>query len=432
MFTDTFQINGLPSIQRADGIWILSPYSQKVIRFDKFKKTIVSQILSKQHQGTPYPFGPIYDANKAHITLILTNKCNLQCKYCSVSLKSLPEIMEKKILISAIDYIFQNFKQKELVISFFGGEPTLAFELIKFACELINQMAEKYDKKVKFSLTTNGFFDKKVANILCNYNFSMLFSIDGDEEIQNLQRPCLTGKESYDVVKKNLGYLLKKGLDITASVTMTSFSTPKWKNIIKDLAQSGVKHIQLDPVFPFPWSWATQNSDSRFERPSVDDYVKAVLSAFIEGRKIGIVCSNPVFARLFRPAHFYCDLQAGHQAIAFNYNGDILCCAEVQDSQHPLYNEIKIGSYDHLLKRFIMKATGAQKKRIVKSSCANCFALFHCCGGCQIRNQILIKNIHSNDIDEFTCNMFKELLANYIDMMVSEVINSEQAFKRKL
>ena len=420
MISAYYNFNGLPGIKREDGYWVLSPYAKKIIQFDKIGEKEMYDL--QKYSGSKYPYGPLANNERAHITLVLTNNCNLSCRYCSVCLKSDIQTISYEIIDSAVEYIFERFKQKEFIISFFGGEPTLAFEEMRYACEKFGVNAKLSNRHVKFTLTTNGVFDNDVANFMIENRFSILFSMDGPAYIQNSQRPLINGGDSFRLAYSNLKKLLEHKISLTVSVTLTNYSAKFWKDIYNLFKDTGVKSIQIDPVFPFPWSIASRNNEMKFLRCTVDEYIEAVIGAYEMGRKDGIICSNPVFARLFKPVTYFCDLQAGEQAIVINYNGDLLKCAEVQDILHPLYNKVKVGYYDNVLKKII--SNDAENKNIVGEQCKNssvcseCFAFSVCCGGCNIRNQ-LISGAQFGE-DTYFCEIFKKLLGRYIDIMACE------------
>lgn len=66
------------------------------------------------------------------ITFIVTEDCNLRCKYCYITHKSNNKKMNLEIAKKFIDYIFSNKinTQDAVIIEFIGGEPFIEVELI--------------------------------------------------------------------------------------------------------------------------------------------------------------------------------------------------------------------------------------------------------------------------------------------------------------
>lgn len=141
------------------------------------------------------------------VMLITTEACNLACRYCFVDQH--PNFMTIEVAQDAIDWVADNYKWrqennaqiKSPEIYFFGGEPMLMFDtIIKPICLYWEQ---KYsDIPVTYGMTTNCTLIKEEhIDFFKKYNFQLLFSIDGNEETQNYNRPCQNGAESFKLVK---------------------------------------------------------------------------------------------------------------------------------------------------------------------------------------------------------------------------------------
>lgn len=86
------------------------------------------------------------------VSIWITNKCNMQCDYCYEGKKGISNLSLqdfeyiKKFIYKAQE---QN-KDGSIYIKFFGGEPLLNFEFLKYFVENFNE------DNVIYSLTTNG------------------------------------------------------------------------------------------------------------------------------------------------------------------------------------------------------------------------------------------------------------------------------------
>lgn len=67
------------------------------------------------------------------IELMVSQRCNLRCSYCYADGGSYHNMgdMDEKIGRQAIDFLFTHSSAKSVMISFFGGEPLLRFDLIR-------------------------------------------------------------------------------------------------------------------------------------------------------------------------------------------------------------------------------------------------------------------------------------------------------------
>ena len=150
------------------------------------------------------------------IMLNVTDDCNLICKYCFVEQN--PHYMSLQTAKDVCDYAFNNLQEKikinkiyqnrQCKIYFFGGEPTLCYQSIIYP--LVKYCNEKYPNKFNFGITTNGtLLTKEIIDFFKINNFSILLSIDGNKTTQDYNRPCKNQSSSFDLINKNIKYLLQ-------------------------------------------------------------------------------------------------------------------------------------------------------------------------------------------------------------------------------
>lgn len=141
----------------------------------------------------------------------MTDACNMRCKYCIYS-EHYPDTLtygndyiSTEIVMKAIDeymgYIIKlkkNIPDKVPFIAFYGGEPLMAFEVIK---EAINYVEEKYsDLNTQYTITTNGILlkNKEICNYLKSKNVIICLSFDGYKENHDRNRILSSNQPSYD------------------------------------------------------------------------------------------------------------------------------------------------------------------------------------------------------------------------------------------
>ena len=76
------------------------------------------------------------------LTFIVTEDCNLRCKYCYVTHKSKNKVMKLETAIKFIDYILEDtkfIKSEAVILDFIGGEPLLEASLIDQICDYFKQ-----------------------------------------------------------------------------------------------------------------------------------------------------------------------------------------------------------------------------------------------------------------------------------------------------
>jgi uncharacterized protein len=73
-------------------------------------------------------------------TLILTESCQLACKYCYLVGKNSDNRLNFDTAKKLIDYLVNNheiFQHKNVIFDFIGGEPLLEIELMDSICDYI-------------------------------------------------------------------------------------------------------------------------------------------------------------------------------------------------------------------------------------------------------------------------------------------------------
>lgn len=155
------------------------------------------------------------------LAIEVTSMCNFRCKYCVYSgiyrnQRNHDNInMEETVAFKAIDSYLLLLKQGKVynsdrtpVVSFYGGEPLINFELIRKCVEYIKS---KYDGHVQYSITTNGsLLTDQTIDFLVAEGFSVVLSIDGYKENHDRNRRDMFDNPTFDKVIKNAKKLFQK------------------------------------------------------------------------------------------------------------------------------------------------------------------------------------------------------------------------------
>jgi len=139
------------------------------------------------------------------VTLSLTHHCNLCCRYCYAGRKFKKDISlatAQKIVDFAVDI---TPPEREIELSFFGGEPLLRFDLIKEIVGYIRKKKRNPGKTFCLSVTSNGtLLTPEILDFFKDEGIDLCISIDGPEHVHNLNRCYEDGRGSFEEVVKNL------------------------------------------------------------------------------------------------------------------------------------------------------------------------------------------------------------------------------------
>ncbi|MBQ3512281.1 MAG: radical SAM protein [Lachnospiraceae bacterium] len=173
-----------------------------------------------------------------NISIWVTDICNLSCKYCYVNEnKGDKKFSYEKIhdFLTFIDDRAENEPDEEIQINFFGGEPLIAFDIIK---EIVSKIKEKpYHERVFYFITSNGLLlDEKIANFFKENQFAVSISIDGTEEIHNKNRKDKNHFDTYEKVIQGCELLARYGVKIRVRGTYDSETVDTLYQSTKHLA----------------------------------------------------------------------------------------------------------------------------------------------------------------------------------------------------
>lgn len=189
-------------------------------------------------------------------TLYLTEKCNLNCKYCFEKQKG-----EKELTFDDIKTIMDRevkFGSKSCVLTFFGGEPLLKKDLIFDIVNYANKLEKENKIKFKYSITTNGtLIDEKFLKLAKENDFLIGYSLDGNKETQNKNRINYNGDGTYDIVFENAQKLLKSVKKVVAMPVITKNNYMDMTKNVEHLFEIGFKAINC--AFDYTANWQDED-----------------------------------------------------------------------------------------------------------------------------------------------------------------------------
>lgn len=158
------------------------------------------------------------DSGIQQIILGITEACNLRCAYCVYSGKySYQRVHTKRVMAfetakSAIEYYDRHSRNTESqYITFYGGEPLLAIDIIE---RVIEYAKDTFSRNYLFNLSTNGTLLKgEIAGFLIENEVALMVSLDGPAKVHNSVRAYPDGTGSFDDIIKNLRYLKEESPD---------------------------------------------------------------------------------------------------------------------------------------------------------------------------------------------------------------------------
>lgn len=187
-------------------------------------------------------------------TLLVTQKCNLQCRYCYIGKKSLS--MPLSVASRIIDFIFRRTpKEENIHIGFFGGEPLLAFKAIQNITDIIENHSDYDKERVDLSIVTNGtIFSEEITRFINDHDISLGISCDGPPEIHDLSRCYSDGIGSSHIVAHTIAQASATLNNVMVNAVYHPQTLRALPQTVDYLYSLGVRQIHLNPDIKASWS----------------------------------------------------------------------------------------------------------------------------------------------------------------------------------
>lgn len=387
---------------------------------DKYDNKLIEaglKITSKQYDKIKsYLYSP--QRMSKTIRIIFSSGCNLDCNYCYAnSNKEITNINFKKLQFLIDSFPF-DFKLTNLDLHG-SGEPTFNFNEMKKVVELVkNKFPE-----IQISVQSNGQFNREIADWLLSNKISVGFSFDGQDYIQDKQRPSkIPNVSSHKNILENLIYFKSKGKQLTFISTITSYSLPYMESIYEYLKSIGCSSIIINPIMLSGKANPLKNELNPYNQsPDLDIFTKKFCDISIKSIKDGIKMSTRFLADITTyPKSHNCGAVTPN--IFFLADGRLTACSETledfeQDDNIFLYGKCFNDSIG-LKKDKIEKLQNRDIFHMIP--CQTCYVRWLCGGGCLadcfIENGDIYKPVKKQ------CEYRYIIANNYFDFFANEMV----------
>lgn len=167
-------------------------------------------------------FNSISSSKVLAVTIATTLDCNLACYYCYQ--KHNKTKLDKKIcdkIILEIERRLLHGHYKKLAVDWYGGEPLLVFESIKYLSKRFMDLTSKLNIEYTATMVTNGTqLTPHVVDTLAKLKVKRLqVTLDGPPLIHNKNRPFIGGKQSFEAVMNGIK-IASKEFDISIRINV--------------------------------------------------------------------------------------------------------------------------------------------------------------------------------------------------------------------
>lgn len=354
--------------------------------------------------------------NRLSLIIMPTEQCNFRCKYCYESFEKGKMTMEnQKSLLKYIQNRLAN--SSGLNISWFGGEPLEALDVIEYIMKNVKRMCD--NRKIIYTshMTTNAYgLDAETFDKLYKFKiYEYQITLDGLKEQHDIQRVKIDGSGTHDKIIENLVHIKNspqyKLAQITVRINVTIDILERldeFLNYYKSIFGGDERfNIRFFPVGDL----GGERVQEMKEKLTDKSYIYEKLE------KYGIYDDNSInladTLRFFYPMNTMCYAERKN-SLVIGSDLSIYKCTVHFDR-----NENKIGHINQNGDAFIDENMHNRWyiKETQRADCKSCFFSPCCCGkGCPVKTNF-------GDSKEHKCNFIdlKKNLKNYMLYLSSKM-----------
>jgi uncharacterized protein len=350
-----------------------------------------------------------------HVMIIPTLGCPSKCAYCWSSEVGSP-IMSIETVKDIVAWL-KDFRSDPVTFTFHGGEPLLAgADFYRQALPLLT--GELQHLEPNFALQTNLWkLTPELADVLAEYNIPLGSSLDGPQELNDLQR----SEGYYERTMRGYELAIEHGLSVQFICTFTSYSVQFKEDIFNFFLENGLT-LKLHPALPSlrsgePDKWALSpekygellvylldkylENMSRIEVRNINDYCRCVFT----GR--GTVCTF---------------VDCMENTFAVGPDGSIYPCYRFVGMPEYVMGHVRDRPSQNELAQSPAGVRMLAFKEYVDRECKGCKHIRYCRGGCPY-NAIAPTNGEIKGVDPH-CIAYQRIFDEIADRFNQEMMGS--------
>jgi uncharacterized protein len=315
-------------------------------------------------------------------------------------------------LKTMVDFFFSDNcspEKNRRIIFIGGGEPLLAWDLLKAGVLYAEQQGAAMEKVVSIEITSNtSLFDDDKIDFISKHGIAVKSSFDILPHIQASQRG------HYELVAANLKKLLSAGIRTNVQATITPQALSEMENMVKEIAVKfpEIASLTLETVY---------SADTFKDEKSVDEYMRKFYCGYLAAEKAAESAGIRIFNSFFGLRNIIRDRYCGGQ-FTLTPEGKLSACLHVSAPGEAGYENMIVGRIHDGKVEIDGEKYGAFFNATVEKQerCRDCFACWNCGGGCPDAHRI-----YSREIFDALCKNTRLYLKKELIRRMEEVYYRE-------
>lgn len=360
-----------------------------------------------------------------NIEFDLSELCNLDCKYCYLQSGKKRSSNENRLTHRIFDAFFENYvghieRLDSVTVSFWGGEPLLNFDMIKYIVDRFHTYRTE-KREISFLLVTNGMLlNREILEFCREYKIRVQMSVDGDKEAHDALRQTKSGNGTYETILAKADLCKEMGVDYHFLATLSRISASPTQ-ILEEFRSRGHKYPFfniMNPITPQNYEYLHPVKSKEV----IEDLFDHFLREFEKDEEKALL-SFPniyfIFRRFFTSSpRTSCGVCAGRKAI--KYDGTIYPCRRMVDSPERCIGNVWDGIDDPYLELYHSTIQ-------TNDSCRACNYRLFCGGTCL---QEIFERNDPQYVQSDLCEFIEMLCFHTLKLIVGMLLGQDESLQR--
>lgn len=384
--------------------------NEKDVYFNFESCTFSSEELDKHANKKLYIHS--LDNRLSKLYILVTNSCNLQCKYCFANCGTYENnrgsnMIDMDTFRDKFLELQKNYTDGIDIIQFFGGEPLLNYAFIIECIQFVNEYCNTNKIKIpKYSIVTNGvLLSDSWYNELRNYHVFITISLDGTISVNDSNRFFVNGKGSFQQIYNNIiQFNNKEQLTVEFSISdslIEQYYHDMAKDIIEEFRELGFQFIITNIIYSDD-SIKVYRENYKTYKKFINDYIELLLKElFSEQCQLYDIQLTNLVINILSKADVRNTCTCGVNNLTMNTDGQLLTCSMSKDILFDF--EDKEVTLDELRKSYCMVTP--------PESCQSCSCQKVCSAWC--------RELDNKETMPYKCTLIKVMVKRLLTLLYS-------------